>query len=177
MLTAVRIARLFCGSNGEGKAPHRHAIACYGCGSRSRPHGFSHSGGFCVPRAGAQDAISQRNGLSTWVDRERIIVSAQRTATAMQHHAPLLPAARCPDASHRNLVQGTLCSPKKGSCQIKARCRGEEETWNENNPILLDNKGGSYLAGLGRANSSTLFVCPAFNARPRAWPAACRQIR
>ena len=28
----------------------------------SCPHGFSHSGGFCVPRAGAQDAIPQRNG-------------------------------------------------------------------------------------------------------------------
>ena len=28
----------------------------------SCPHGFTHSGGFCVPSAGAQDAIPQRNG-------------------------------------------------------------------------------------------------------------------
>ena len=45
-----------------------------------------------MPRARAQDAIPQRNGLSR-VDRERIILSAHRMAIAMQHHAPLLPAA------------------------------------------------------------------------------------
>jgi hypothetical protein len=28
----------------------------------SCPHGFTQSGGFCVPSAGAQDAIPQRNG-------------------------------------------------------------------------------------------------------------------
>ena len=37
--------------------------------------------------------------------------------------------------------------PKKGSYQIKARCRGEGETWSENNTISLDNKGRLIFGG------------------------------
>jgi hypothetical protein len=58
----------------------------------SCPHCFTHSGGFCVPSAGAQDAIPQRNGNCPhgW-DGERLLLSQKRTAIAMRASPELTP--------------------------------------------------------------------------------------
>jgi hypothetical protein len=48
-------------------------------GGGSRPHGYTSSGSFCVPREGTQDALpAAERQLSVGLDAERQLLPAQR---------------------------------------------------------------------------------------------------